>query len=43
MPERKLLSEKECKEKITWILGNIHSPRQLSLIYRFAQSLYIHD
>ena len=34
------LDEVTYKGLIVCILGNIHSPRQLSLIYRFAQSLY---
>ena len=37
------LDEVTYKGLILCILGNIHSPRLLKLIYRFAQSLYIHS
>ena len=36
------LSEAEYKQYISNILNRLHSPRLLGLIYRFAQSLYIH-
>ena len=37
------LDEVTYKGLIVCILANIHSPRQLRLIYRFAQSLYSHN
>lgn len=37
------LDEVTYKGLIVCIFANIHSPRQLSLIYRFAQSLYSHN
>ena len=43
MPERKLLSEKEYKEKITRILANIHSAVLLKRIYQYIQHVYIYN
>lgn len=37
------LDEVAYKGLIVCIIANIHSPRLLGLIYRFAQSLYIHS
>lgn len=38
-----LLTETEYKQYISNIIDHIHSPCLLSLIYRFARSLYIHS
>ena len=41
--ERKLLSEKECKEGIACFLANIHDAALLNRIYNFVQYLYLHN
>ena len=43
MPERKLLSEKEYNEKISWILANIHSAALLKRIYQYIQHVYSYN
>ena len=37
------IGEAEYKQYISNMLKDIHSPRLLRLIYRFVQSIYIHD